>query len=197
MLTSATEGIIWENLNTVYNSYNENLLSIFMKHVNLVKNDLEIHNMQTYSKESFLNTQSFPRFEWLWPCVVCLLSCFSCPTLWNPEDCSLPGSSVHGIIPARILEWVAISSARGCSQSRDWTCLSCVYCIGRQILYHWATWEARLWPHLFLIFLLISLFCFVQTSLPIACFLMVKLVLNSQDITFCILPFFVFSLMSC
>ena len=34
----------------------------------------------------------------------------SCPTLWEPMDCSLPGSSVHGILQARILEWVAISS---------------------------------------------------------------------------------------
>ena len=44
-----------------------------------------------------------------------------------------------GIYQARILEWVAISSFRGSSQPRDWTPVSC---IGRQILYHWATWEA-------------------------------------------------------
>ena len=37
----------------------------------------------------------------------------SCPTLCNPMDCSPPGSSVHGILQARILEWVAISSFRG------------------------------------------------------------------------------------
>ena len=36
----------------------------------------------------------------------------SCPTLCNPVDCSLPGSSVHGILQARILEWVAISFSR-------------------------------------------------------------------------------------
>ena len=53
-------------------------------------------------------------------------------------DCSLPGSSVHGILQARILEWVAISSSRGSSQPRDSTCVSC---IGRQILYCWATRE--------------------------------------------------------
>ena len=39
----------------------------------------------------------------------------SCPTLCNPTDCSLPGSSVHGILCARILEWVAISFSRGSS----------------------------------------------------------------------------------
>ena len=36
----------------------------------------------------------------------------SCPTLCDPMDCSLPGSSVHGILQARILEWVAIASSR-------------------------------------------------------------------------------------
>ena len=48
-------------------------------------------------------------------------------------DCSLPGSSVHGIILARILECVAISFFRGSSRPRDQTCISW---IGRQILYH-------------------------------------------------------------
>ena len=44
-------------------------------------------------------------------------------------DCSAPGSSVHGILQARILVWVAISSSRGSSRSRDWTHISCVSCI--------------------------------------------------------------------
>ena len=43
----------------------------------------------------------------------------SCPTLWDPMDCSLPGSSAHGIFQARLLEWVAISSSRGSSRPRD------------------------------------------------------------------------------
>ena len=63
----------------------------------------------------------------------------SCPTLCDPMDYSLPGSSIHGIFQARILEWVATSSSRGSSRPRDQTCVSC---IGRQILYHCATWEA-------------------------------------------------------
>ena len=62
-------------------------------------------------------------------------------TLWDPIDCSLPGSSVHGISQARILEWVAISFSRRSSWPRDQTCVSC---IGRQILYRWATREAPL-----------------------------------------------------
>ena len=60
----------------------------------------------------------------------------SCLTLCNLVDCSLPGSSVHGIFQARILERVAISYSRGSSWPRHWTCVSCVSCIGRQILYH-------------------------------------------------------------
>ena len=43
----------------------------------------------------------------------------SCPTLWDPVDCSPPGSSAHGILQARILEWVAISFSRGSSRPRD------------------------------------------------------------------------------
>ena len=54
-------------------------------------------------------------------------------------DCSPWGSSVHGI-QARIPEWVTISSSRGSSQPQDWACISC---IGRQILYRCATWEAQ------------------------------------------------------
>ena len=49
-----------------------------------------------------------------------------CPTLCNPVDCSPPGSSVHGILQARILEWVAISFSRGSSQPRDWIQVSCI-----------------------------------------------------------------------
>ena len=56
----------------------------------------------------------------------------------NIMDCSPPGLSVHGIFQARILEQVAISSSRGSSWPRDRTCLSCISCIGRQILYHCA-----------------------------------------------------------
>ena len=63
-----------------------------------------------------------------------------CETLCDPMNCTSPGSSVHEISQARILEWVAISFSRGSSRPKDWTHVSC---IGRQILYHWATWEAR------------------------------------------------------
>ena len=66
----------------------------------------------------------------------------SCPILCDPMDCSPPGSTVHGIFQIRIMEWVAISSSRASSWTRDSTHISYVSCIGRWILYHWATWEA-------------------------------------------------------
>ena len=57
-------------------------------------------------------------------------------TLCYPIDCSLSDSSVHGILQARILEWIAISSSRGSFWPRDCTHISSVSCIGRRILYH-------------------------------------------------------------
>ena len=50
----------------------------------------------------------------------------SCPTLCDPTDCSLPGSSVHGIFQARVLEWAAISFSRASSRPRDQTQVSCI-----------------------------------------------------------------------
>ena len=67
-------------------------------------------------------------------------------------DCSPPGSSVHGILQARILEWVARSSSRGSSWPRDLTQVSC---IAGGFLIIWATWEAS-WLRLQVAFLFIS-----------------------------------------
>ena len=64
----------------------------------------------------------------------------SCPTLCDLVDCSLPGSSIHGILQTRILEWVAISFSRGSSRPRDRTQVSC---IGGRRFNLWATREAR------------------------------------------------------
>ena len=61
-----------------------------------------------------------------------------CPTLWDSMDCSLPGSSIHGIFQTRILEWVAISFSRRSSWPRDWTHIS--HIIGRHFIV-WATRE--------------------------------------------------------
>ena len=61
----------------------------------------------------------------------CILSCVW--FFYDPMDCSPPGFSVHGNFQARILEWVAITFSRGSSQLRDWTLVSCVFCISRWI----------------------------------------------------------------
>ena len=55
---------------------------------------------------------------------LCMLVTQSCPTLCDPMDCSPPGSSVHEVFQARILEWIAISFSRGSSGPRDWTQVS-------------------------------------------------------------------------
>ena len=64
----------------------------------------------------------------------------SFPTLCNPMDCSPPGSSVHGILQARILEWVAISFSRESSRPRDWIQVSR---IAGRCFNLWATREAH------------------------------------------------------
>ena len=72
------------------------------------------------------------------PLCVCVCVCVcvqSCLTLHDPVDCSLPGSSAHGILQARILEWAAISSSSRPPQSRDQTRASCISCIGRQVFF--------------------------------------------------------------
>ena len=60
----------------------------------------------------------------------------SCPTLCDPMNYSPPGSSVHGILRARILDWVAMPSSKGSFWPRDWTCISYISCILRHVLYH-------------------------------------------------------------
>ena len=59
---------------------------------------------------------------------VCAQSLQSCPVLWDPMDYNLPGSSVYGILQARILEWVAMHFSRGSSRSRDHIQVFCFSC---------------------------------------------------------------------
>ena len=61
---------------------------------------------------------------------------FQGPTLCDPMDCSLPGSYVHGIFQARILEWVTVSSSRDLPDLGIEPTLGYASCIGRQVLYH-------------------------------------------------------------
>jgi len=67
---------------------------------------------------------------------VCARSLQSCLTLCNAMDCSLPGSAVQGVLQKRLLEWLAMPSSRGSSRPRDWTWVSYISCIVRQVLYH-------------------------------------------------------------
>ena len=67
-----------------------------------------------------------------------------CRTLWDTMDCGPPGSSVHGILLARILQRVAMSSSRGSSWPRDWTRVPCVFCTAGIFFTHWAIWEAHI-----------------------------------------------------
>ena len=84
--------------------------------------------------ESFLQSPYMLKWERISIC--CLQSMYLmwevsvtqlCPTLWDPTDCSPAGSSVHGILQARILEWVAMPFSRGSSESRDQAWVSSVW----------------------------------------------------------------------
>ena len=70
-------------------------------------------------------------------------------TFCDPMDCSLPNSSVRGVLQARILEWVAIPFSRGSSRLRDWTCVSCIAGRFFTIWFFtiWTTREAPVWAH--------------------------------------------------
>ena len=81
-------------------------------------------------------------------CVCARLCAQSCPTFCDPMNCSLPGASVHEILQAKIMEWVAISFSKGYSRPRNQTGVSYSSCIGRQNLYHCGTWEDQIYIHI-------------------------------------------------
>ena len=83
-----------------------------------------------------------------------MLSCFSSVWLFVTL-CSLPGSFVHGILQARIIEWVAMPSSRASSWPRDPTHVAYVSCIGKWVLFHWRHLESP--NHFF--FFICSEFC--------------------------------------
>ena len=96
------------------------------------------------------------RFSWVSLSLLCVCVCVclhlvskSCPTLCDPMDCNLPGSSIHGIFQARILRWVAISFSRASSAPRDGTHVSCI--AGR----FFTTKPGKPHVHLLLIFCLV------------------------------------------
>ena len=80
----------------------------------------------------------------MWTCM-CAKSLQWCPTLCDPIEYSPAGSSVHGILQARVLEWISMPSSRGSSQSRDQTCASWVSCIGSWLLHHQCHLGISMW----------------------------------------------------
>ena len=85
---------------------------------------------------SALYPEKYQSLPWPLVCVcVCVCVCAralshqSCPSLCNPMDYSPPGSSVHGILQTRILEWVAMSSSGWSCRTRNWTCVPRIFCI--------------------------------------------------------------------
>ena len=95
-----------------------------------------VTQLPSSSSRSFSSNGDLPALGPFGLLVLLILICAQlCLTLCDPMDYSLPGSSVHGIFQARILGWVAIYYFRRCSWHRDWTCISCVSCFGREILY--------------------------------------------------------------
>ena len=114
------------------------LLVLFLWRALLIEKSLQLQGEKETVFTGFSGCWS--QSNWM-ACYLALFCAQLCPTLGHPMDCSLPGPSVHGILQARIQEWVAISSSRGSSQARDWTRVSC---IGRHILHCWVIRDALL-----------------------------------------------------
>ena len=95
----------------------------------------------------------------------------SCPTLCNRMDHNLPGSTAHGTLQARILQWVAMPLSRGSSQPRDWTCISCLLQRAGRFVTTSATWEVQVLDGIILmhifdqrwIYLSIHIFMYINT----------------------------------
>ena len=119
-------------------------LTYFIKHnVNFLQVHSGCYIQQNFLFFFFKSLSSIP----LYVCTCMKLKVLfthSCLTLYNPVDCSLPGSTVHGILQARILEWVAIPFSRRSSWCRDWTLVSC---IAGAFFTIWATREIHMCIH--------------------------------------------------
>ena len=134
-------------------AFDQDWLNLWMWNLRILRADCtwNLFGRQIFLKSAALRepwcckdmTKRIQNGEMFWCSLVLMLHAQSCSTLCDPMDCSLSGSSVHGISQARILEWVAISYSGGSSRSRDRNCVSCSFCIGRQVLHHCATWKAH------------------------------------------------------
>ena len=116
---------------------NANLLFTFVNTIVMWLTVFMIYTWLTYFSTNFKFTLYFNEY-WKWKVLVTQ----SCPTLYDPMDCSPPSSSVHGILQARILECVVIPFSRGSPQTRDWSQVSHIAGIFFTI---WATRELVLY----------------------------------------------------
>ena len=122
--------------------YERNLVKVFLYLTTNLRMYFLVTNCDAKLSVTFLKSQKLKANldQWCWKnyfSVLFVCAVQLCLTLCNPMDCSPPDSSVYRIFRARILVWVAISFSRGSSQPRDRNCISCAFCIGRQVLYHW------------------------------------------------------------
>ena len=113
-------GAWWATVHGVAKSQHDWMTNTFFQHFFLVERKLKSGKAEGFTPDHLSPTS----FDSKLSVCVCAQSC-----LCNPIDCSPPGFSVFGVFPARILEWVAIFSSRGSFRLRDWTHVSCIYCI--------------------------------------------------------------------
>ena len=95
-------------------------------------------------KEDGISSPKSKLSHWALHMCLCAKSLQLCPTLCGPMHCHLPDHSVHGILQAKILEWVAMPSSRGSSRPRDRTCISFISCIGGRFFTTSTTREAQI-----------------------------------------------------
>ena len=115
---------------------------VFWSSSSLVKQFFKRSSFKNFIREPLIKTWQMKKYGKIpphpprWCHLVLGAQSLSCVQFFcDPLDCSPPGSSVRGIFQARILEWAAISSSRGSSQPRDWTCVSCApYVAGRFLM---------------------------------------------------------------
>ena len=116
----------------------------FLLNESIVISSSSKHNLPMLVGSNLHSFYILFNYQWLSSFAVSVLCCAKlCLTLCNPVGCSPPGSSVHGILQARILEWVAMASSRGSSQPRDQTHIPCISCTAGGCFTCWATREAQ------------------------------------------------------
>ena len=126
----------------MYGRNQHNIVKQLPSNKNFFKNAMEYCWAITFISLNNWSTHTYICGKWLWLCISPIMekivinkpmhvSLQMCPTLCDPMDCSTPNSFVHGILQARILEWIAMLSSRGSFQPRDQTHNFYVSCIER------------------------------------------------------------------